>query len=133
VTVVVVVIVLLLGAGIVASLFLISPPPPVQVEEIAIYSPNNVCGLNVNGIAYYGFNSSTSANQTLDFPVPNYNSTSCTVHGVTTNTTGFSITYAQVPLTIPAGNAQGSVNASMNVTIISPPSSFSGVLNLIFS
>ncbi len=129
------VLVLLLVGGVVAYLFLPSSNPPVQVGEIVVFAPNDVCGLNIDPkVAYYGFNSSTGANQTFDFPIPNYNASACTVHGVTTNTTGFAITYAQTPLTIPgSGSNPGSTNASMNITIISPSSSFSGTLSLIFS
>jgi hypothetical protein len=126
-TILVLVIVVLLVVGVVAYFFLPSSAPPVQVGYIVIYSPHDVCGLNLTPPgAYYGFNSSTGANQTFDFLVPNYNATACVVRGVSTNTSGFSITYAQVPL--PIG---GSGNASMNISIVSPSSPFTGNLNLI--
>jgi hypothetical protein len=129
----VVVVVIVLVAGGLAFFLLPSSTPPVQIAYIVIYAPDNVCGLNLNPpVAYYGYNSSTSANLTLDFPMPNYNATACIVHGVSTNTSGFSVPYAQVPLTIggsPSG--PGSTTGSMNITIVSPSSSFSGNLDLI--
>ena len=103
--------------------------PPVQVGFINIYAPDNVCGLNANPTAYYGYNASTSETDTLEFPIPNYNATACTIESVATNTSGFSLSDIQVPLTI-AGGVQ---NASMNITITTPGSSFSGDLNLIFA
>jgi len=103
--------------------------PSVQVGFINIYAPDNVCGLNSNPTAYYGYNASTSETDTLDFPIPNYNATACTIQSVTTNTSGFSLSDIQVPLTI-AGGVQ---NASMNITITTPGSSFSGDMNLVFA
>lgn len=131
--IVVVVVVVILVVGVVAYLFLPGPAPAVQVGYIFVYAPDDVCGLNQSPpIAFYGFNSSTGANQTLDFPMPNYNATACMVRGVSTNTTGFMITYAQVPLTIGGSpHGPGSTNASLNITIISPSSSFSGNLSLV--
>jgi hypothetical protein len=125
---VVVVIVVLIIVAIVAYELLAPPVPPVQVGDINIWAPDNVCGLNANPIYYQGYNSSTHANVTVDLGVPNYNSTSCTVVGVITNSTGFALSGVQVPLTIPGGGT-----GSMNLTILSPGASFSGNLNLVFS
>jgi len=125
VVVVVVVVVLLVGAVLELVLFP-AAAPPVQVAAINIYSPDNVCGLNVNPIYYNGFNGSTGEVQTLDFPMPNYNGSACTIRAVTTNTTGFTLSAIQIPLGIATGGS-----ASMNITVTSPSSSFSGNLNLI--
>lgn len=126
VTIAVILVVIILIVGVVAVTYPASPSPPIQVAFINIYAPDNVCGLNANPIAFYGFNSSTSANQTLDFGMPNYNSTLCTVVGVTTNTSGFALSAIQVPLSIP-GNGTG----SMNITITPPSSPYSGDMNLV--
>jgi hypothetical protein len=129
VLIVVVVIVVLLLVVLVAIPYLEpSSPPPVQVGYINIWAPDNVCGLNANPISFYGFNSSTGAVQTLDFGMPNYNTTLCTIVGATTNTTGFSLSAIQVPLAVP-GNGTG----SMNITITSPSSSYTGDMNLVLS
>jgi len=124
----VVVVVIILVASIALVEIFAPAPPPVQIGIIYIWSPDDVCGLNNNETAYYGYNTTTNSNDTLDFGIPNDNATACTIIGVTTNTTGFAITYAQVPLTIP-GEDQ---DASMNLTIQSPGSNYNGDLNLIF-
>lgn len=124
---VVVVVVVLLVVGVIAFIFLASPAPPVQVEDIFVYSPDNVCGLEFTGVYYQGFNGSTGENQTLEFGVENYNSTSCTVHVITTNTTGFKLYHPQVPRKIGPGATE-----PLNITIISPSTKFVGNLNLIF-
>jgi len=124
--VIVIVVVLLFVVGVLATDLYAPPTSPVQVAAINIYSPDNVCGLNVNPIYYDGFNGSTGAVQTLDFPMPNYNGSACTIRAVTTNTTGFTLSAIQVPLVIATDGS-----ASMNITVTSPSSSFSGYLNLI--
>jgi hypothetical protein len=126
--VLVVLVVVFLVIGVIGFLFLISPAPPVQVSAINIYAPGNVCGLNSNPIYYSGFNGSKGQVQTLDFAMPNYNATACTIRGASTNTTGFVLSAIQVPITIPAES-----NASMNITFTSPSSSYSGVVNLILT
>ena len=122
----VILVVIFLVVGVIAFIFVLTPAPPVQVSAINIYAPHNVCGLNSTPIYFPGFNSSKGANQTLDFEMPNYNTTACVVHSVTTNTTGFNLSNVQVPLTIP-----GSSSASMNITITSPSASYSGIMNFI--
>ena len=107
---------------------LLYPAPAVQVQAIYVWAPDNVCGLNTNPIGYYGYNSSTSAVNTFDLEVENFNGTTCTVVGVTTNSSGFALSQIQVPLVIAGGT-----NNSMNLTVTSPSSSFSGILNLVFS
>jgi len=122
----VVLVVVILIVGLVAISYLESPSPAIQVGFIEIWAPDNVCGLNANPIEFYGFNNSTGSSQTLDFGMPNYNATPCTVQSVTTNTSGFTLSAVQVPLSIPA-NGSG----SMNVTITAPSTSFSGNMNLV--
>lgn len=124
--VVVILVVLLLVGGVLSFLFLSAPPAPVQVFDINFYAPDNVCDLNTDQIGYLGFNGSLSTNTTIDFGVPNYNSTACTIHGIGTNTTGFTLYNVQVPRTIP-----GMSTVQLNVTIKTPASKFAGNLNLI--
>ena len=130
--IVVVIVVVLLVVSILAVELAPTPSTsyPVQIQFINFWAPNNVCGMNNNQTSYYGYNDTTNDTQTIDFVgLINYNATTCTIRGVTTNTTGFVISEAQVPLVIP-GNDQ---NASMNITITTPGSAFSGNLNLIVS
>jgi hypothetical protein len=123
----VILVVVILVGGAITLLFVFSPGPPVQVNNINLWAPDNVCGLNSNPSYFSGFNGSTGQNQSIDFGIPNYNSSTCTVVGVSTNTSGFILSMIQVPLTIP-GNGTG----SMNISIQSPSSSFTGNLNLVF-
>jgi hypothetical protein len=125
--VIVLLVVVVLIVAVIAVAYVLYPAPPVQVQAINIWAPDNVCGLNANGIYFGGFNSSASANQTYEFGMPNFNYTTCTVVGVTTNTSGFSLFDVQVPLTIAANGT-----SDMNITI-QAPSSFSGDLNLVLS
>ncbi len=127
VVVVVAVVIVLIVATVVAA-YLLFPAPPIQVEGINIYAPDNVCGLNSNPIGYYGFNSSTSAVQTLEFEIPSFNATSCSIVSVVTNTSGFLVTPSGLPLSIP-----GEGNGFLNLTITSPSSPFTGLLNLVFA
>lgn len=124
----VIVVVIVIIIAVVAVAYLLFPAPPVQVQAINIWAPDNVCGLNSNPIYYDGYNSSTGAVQTLDFGIPNFNATGCTVVDVTTNSSGFSISDVQVPLSIPGGGT-----GSMNITITSPSSAFTGSMNLVFA
>jgi hypothetical protein len=126
--VLVVVVVGFLVLGVIGYFFLYGAAPPVQVGEIDIFSPDNVCGLASHPIYYTGFNGSTGSSQVYDFGMPNFNGSSCTVRAVATNTSGFSIVAAQVPLAIPSGT-----NVSLNITIQSPSAPFTGALHLILT
>lgn len=132
----VVVVVVLLVIGVIGYVFLTSTPSsPIQVDNINIWAPDNVCGLNVNGIYFSGFNASTGSSQALDFEMPNYNSTNCTVRTLVTNTSGFEIPSIQpgLPFMIPGSPSSdpGSVSISLNITFKCPSSDFSGNLNLV--
>ncbi len=127
VIVAVVLIVLLLVVGVAAVDYFEAKPPAIQVPFIVVWAPNNVCGLNSSPIEYYGFNSSTSQAQSFDLAVPNYNATPCTVTAASTNSTGFSLSHVEVPITVP-GNGTG----SMNITITPPARPYSGNMNLVF-
>jgi hypothetical protein len=132
VVIAVIVVVLILIVGLFAVAYLLAPASPISVTYINIWAPDNVCGFltspDGNPVSYYGFNGSTGQVQTVQFPIPNFNTTTCTVNNAISNTTGFSLSSVQVPLVIP-GNGTG----LMNMTITSPSSDFSGNLNIVFS
>ena len=126
--VVVILVVLFLVVGVIAFAGILTPALPVQVSAIFVYAPHNTCGLNLTPIYFPGFNSSKGANETLDFSMPNYNTSACVVHAAATNTSGFALYNVQAPVTIP-----GSSSASMNITIHAPSSSYSGVMSLVLT
>ena len=126
--VVVIVIILLVVTLVGVHELLITPPPPIQVDNVYMWAPDGACGLDSTPNQNGGFNSSTSAVVTLVLVVPNFNSTACTIKGISTNTTGFALGAVRVPVTI-----SGHGNATVNLTVTSPSSSFTGNLNLVFS
>jgi hypothetical protein len=132
--VIVVVVVLVIAGGIGAYLYYVQTQN-VDVNAFLSYSPNNVCGLAANPVSWTpGFNDTPGAVDEFEIPVPNFNFTSCTVHGLTTNSSGFSISGQDVPLAIPAATISGgpgSGNLFFNLTL--PGSSWSGNVNLIFT
>lgn len=128
--VIVLVVVMVIVLSVTAYAFLTAPvSAPVRVGALEIWAPDHVCDLNATpNLYYYGFNSSTSTNVIIDVLVPNFNASTCTVHGVSTNTTGFTVQGTPLPLSIAAAS-----NASMNLTISTPSSSYSGNVNLVFT
>jgi hypothetical protein len=125
-----VLIILFVVAVVISAIFLVfvtSQSTSVSVNAINIWAPDNVCGLNSNPIYYDGYSGSTGDVNQLTFPMPNFNTTACTIVSVVTNTSGFSLSGIQVPITIP-GNSTGT---NMDITITSPGSSFSGNLDLV--
>jgi len=127
IVVVIVIVIGLIGTAI-AFEVLVPPPPAVVVGTIDIWAPDNVCGLNTTQIDYPGYNSSTGQAIALELSVPNYNASACIVHGVRTNSSGFALSQVQTGVRIPASG-----NATLNLTVTSPGSSFSGNLDLVFS
>jgi hypothetical protein len=124
VIVAVIVVVLILVVAVVALQFL-AAPAGVTVNYINIWANDNACGYNANPTSYYGFNSSTGQSQTFVFPFQNYNSTACTIHSLTTNSSGFAISGFVVPIQI-AGNG----TANVTITITSPGSPYNGDMNI---
>lgn len=120
------VVVAVLLSGVLAFVFLAAPSLPVEIRSIDFDAPDNVCGLNANPVGTTGYNETTSTNTTVDFLIPNFNSTPCEIREIATSTSGFTLYDAQVPRTIP-----GSASAQLNVTIKTPPSRFSGNLILV--
>ncbi len=120
-----IVLVSLIVIGFIVSYFLAAPPPPVVVNDVNFTATGNTCGLTVSPVGYTGFNASTSSNVSLSFPVPNYNGSSCSIHGVSTPTTGFKLYPSGLPLTIKGGGS-----GSLNITIHTPSGSFNGNLTI---
>ena len=121
-----VVVLVVVVAGILAVHFL-APSPQVKVSEIDVWAPSDVCGLGSHPVSYAGFIDAPGASDNFQFQVVNFNATACVLGSVATNTTGFSVSNAVLPLTVPGGQS-----AYFNVTIGLPSSSFDGVLNLVY-
>jgi len=104
--------------------------PSVVVTGINFQSPDNACGLD--GATDYGFNASTSQTVSFTYAIYGPNATSgngtlaCQIMGVATSTPGFSVTGANVPLSIPANATQ-----DLSYNVITPGSSYTGVLTIV--
>jgi len=127
-TILVALVVLLVVVAAIVVLRVSFPSTTVNVREIAVYAPDNVCGLQSNPIKYAGFSDAPGANDLFGLQVTNFNSTPCTVRSVTTNTSGFGLSNVQVPFPV-----AGAGNGFMNVTIVLPSGSFDGVLALVYT
>jgi|HubBroStandDraft_1064217.scaffolds.fasta_scaffold08729_5 hypothetical protein len=127
----VIVVVLILVVAVLALEFAV--PAGVTVDYINIWAPDNVCGYltnaNANPVSYYGFNSSTGETQTFVFPLPNFNTTACTIDSMVTNSSGFAISGFTLPIQIAGNNG----TANVNITIASPTSPFSGNMNIVIA
>ena len=96
----------------------------VDVTAINFTSADNACGMAGNTMS--GFTTSTGGTQSITLSITNSNILlSCTVTSVTANTSGFSISGANTPLTIPAGGSE-----SLSFTVTAPGSSYTGVLTI---
>jgi hypothetical protein len=115
--VVVIVVVIIAALAYVAS-------TSVVVIAIDFTSTDNACGTAGNSVP--GFTTSTggTAQYTLTILDP-YSSTSCTVSSVSAVTSGFSVSGANTPLTVPVGGSE-----SLSFTVTAPSSSFTGVLTI---
>ena len=105
-----------------------SPPPKVHVSEIDVWAPDNVCGLGKTPVSYAGFDDTPGGVDAFALQLPNFNSTSCTLHAVTTNSSGFSLSNVQTPVTV-----SGAHNGTLNLTIALPGNPFNGPMNLVYS
>ena len=122
-----VVVVIVVVAGVIA--FAYRPAPPqVQVTAIDVWAPTNVCGLGDQPIGYDGFTDAPGGADAFQLELPNFNTTDCTVRSVGTNSTGFGLSFVEVPVTVP-----GSERGTLNLTVNLPSDSFKGVLNLIYA
>jgi hypothetical protein len=114
------------------AFFLFPVGPSIQVNDINLWSPDNVCGLD--GEYTYGFNASTGSLVPLAFNITGApygtgsNTSACTIDTVVTNTSGFSVSDANVPLVIPANT-----NETLYFNVQCPGSSYSGDLNLVMT
>jgi zinc-ribbon domain len=127
------VVIILIGAvAIVALAFLPSSSTGVDIQGFNIWAPDNACGLNANPIGFSGFNDTPGDVDQLQLSMPNYNSTTCTLVGMVTNTTGFTLSDLGLPLTIPGSpNTSNPVSENLNLTVTMPNSSFNGIVNLV--
>lgn len=123
-------VVVVVVVGLVAASPYVTPHvAQVTVTEFDVYAPQDVCGLNSTPIYYTpGFSDHGGASDAFRFDLPNYNATSCTLRGVTTNTTGFALTDVQVPVTVAAGQT-----GYLNLTVVLPAGDFNGPLALIYT
>ncbi len=105
---------------------------PVDVAQINFVSPDNSCGLD--GATDNGFNATTG--DALNFAYPIVGNASftgsgtlpCAIHSVTTPTSGFTITGADVPLVVGANATQ-----TLSYVVTCPPSSFVGDLTVVIT
>jgi hypothetical protein len=126
----VLVVVLVLVVGVVAF-FLLPSPPNVEVTGINFSSPDNACGLD--GATDTGFNLSTSQSIQFTYEIAGNNTTAggtaaCTINSVSTPTPGFSVTGANVPLSIPANSTQ-----LLSYSVNTPGSAYTGVLTIVIT
>jgi hypothetical protein len=125
------VVILVLG---VVSFLAIPPAPPVNVIVTGINfdSPDNACGLA--GATDYGFNASTNQSLPFTYQISGANNTTsggtmaCTISGITTSTSGFTITGANVPLSIPANASQ-----LLSFEVNTPALPYTGVLTFVIT
>jgi hypothetical protein len=123
-------VVFILIVGVIGFLFIPSGPA-INVTEITIQSSDNVCGLansewngftaNASEVLEAAFNLTGSTNASGG-------TNACTVTSVSSATTGFVVSNASVPLTIPANS-----NETLTFDLTCPSASYNGVLNLSFT
>jgi Double zinc ribbon len=121
------VVVFILVVGVIGY-FLIPPAPAINVTEIVFQSADDPCGLA--NLAYYGFTANTSQVVWLALSVggnstSNGGSAPCTISTISSATTGFALTGADVPLSIPANS-----NETLQFNVTCPSASYNGVLTL---
>lgn len=127
---IVLVVVIIIVVAVVVSL-LVPAPPNVEVNYIVVFAPDGVCGLNPLNDSYYGFgNVSAGSTQQFSLPFNNTTPSSCTIHGVATNSSGFSVSATPLPLSV---GGPGDNSSSISLTVVVPSHAYNGNLNLIFS
>ncbi len=126
-------VVLILVVSVVGYLALpASPPLNVIVTGINFDSPDNACGLA--GAIDYGFNASTNESLPFTYQISGVNNSAgtgtvaCSIAGVSTSTPGFTITGANVPVTIPANATQ-----LLSFNVNTPPDPYTGVLTFVIT
>lgn len=127
VVVVVVIVVVILLVGVLA---LVTSPPAIDVTGINFVSPDNVCGLA--GETSYGFNGTAGQNTELSFQIfnglPNNATVGCTMSTLTASTPGFSVSGANLPLTVPPGENSSQI---LSFQVNFPSNGYTGVLTLV--
>jgi hypothetical protein len=114
--------------------YLYDESSPVDIANVGISSTDGVCGAGESDaptgwVAIIpGFSMAQGSTYHFTWKVPNYNSSSCTINGVTTSTSGFSVSGANVPLTIPADE-----NRSLSFNIGAPHSPYDGDLAVVLT
>lgn len=128
----VVLIVVILIAGVIS--YLLAPSPAtVEIVGINFQSPDNACGLNgAVDPTYYNTTAGTSITLSYDLTGPNSTTGSgtvaCAISSVTTTTAGFSISGADVPLSVPANTTQ-----VFTFTVNPPNSAWTGTLTVVLT
>jgi hypothetical protein len=107
---------------------LIPPPPAINVTEIDFQSADDPCGLL--NFSYPGFTANASQVLWLGLYVMGNStagggSASCTINSVSSATAGFTLTGADVPLSVPANT-----NETLQFNVTCPTSPYSGALTL---
>jgi hypothetical protein len=96
----------------------------VDVTAINIVSSDNACG--TNGHTFTGYTTSGGGSEQDTLTVTNSDIfLSCTISSVSATTSGFSISGANVPVTIPASGSE-----AVSFSIGSPNAAYTGVLTL---
>lgn len=114
--------IILVAIGLVAYVYLPTLNNKVNVTEVTVSSADNACGLN--GTSWGGLSAPLGATIGFDFAVNNDNSShSCTISAISALTVGFSVSSANVPMTVPA-DSLGEVSFAIAV----PAHPYSGAL-----
>ena len=96
----------------------------VSVTAINVTSSDDACGSN--GHSFNGFTTGVGGTISQTFTITNGDIIlSCTISTVSATTSGFSVSGANAPLTIPAGGTE-----SLSFTITAPGSAYTGVLTI---
>lgn len=127
--IVVIVVVVILIVGVLA--FLLLPSSNVVVTGINFSSPDDACGLD--GATDFGFNDTTDDSVSFTYQISGNNTTdggtaACQINSVSTSTPGFSISGANVPLSIPANTSQ-----LLSYSVNTPDSPYTGVLTIVLT
>ena len=126
VVVAVVVVIVIVIIAFLALAFLVVSSTSINVTAINVTSSDNACG--TNGQTSLGFTTSSGGAEQYTVSITNSNLVfSCTIASVSATTSGFSLSGANLPLTIPAQGTE-----SVSFTIHCPSGSYNGILTIDF-